>query len=231
MSLIATLKRNQKSFGDIFDLDIKHAPFVEFDFTKKNKELMRIDSADPKAFGRYIDGIMKKSRCRVGVGKYLEERTIYDHSALFGGKTRRTVHLGIDLWARPNTKVFAPLEGTVHSFANNSARGDYGPTIVLKHRLERHVFYTLYGHLSVDSLKKLRVGKRFKKGALLARVGNYPINGNWPPHLHFQIIADMKGKRGDFFGVCSPKDKAKFMRLCPDPNLILQISGEAMFMR
>ncbi len=40
----------------------------------------------------------------------------------------RTVHLGVDLFARPGTAVYAPLDGIVVSVANNNDPLDYGPT-------------------------------------------------------------------------------------------------------
>ena len=72
---------------------------------------------------------------------------------------------------------------------NNALKFDYGPTIVLEHKINKDIkFYTLYGHLSKECLNSLKVGQRLKKGQIFADIGNYPINGNWSPHLHFQII-------------------------------------------
>ncbi len=33
----------------------------------------------------------------------------------------------------------------------------------------------------------------------------------------------MRGKKGDFFGVCALSEKDYYASLCPDPNLILGI--------
>ena len=129
----------------------------------------------------------------------------------------------MDIWAKARTPIFAPLKGKVHSFKNNNKFGDYGPTIILKHKIERVKFYTLYGHLSLDSIQNLEKGQIFNKGEKLAKIGNYPENGGWSQHLHFQIITDMQGLEGDFPGVASLKDREKFLELCPDPNLILRI--------
>ena len=63
----------------------------------------------------------------------------------------------------------------------------------------------------------------FTAGEQIAKIGNYPINGNWPPHLHFQLITDMQGKKGDFYGVSSLEDRNHYLEICPDPNLILNI--------
>jgi hypothetical protein len=41
--------------------------------------------------------------------------------------------------------------------------------------------------------------------------------------LHFQIINDMQGKKGDYPGVSSKKELAFYKKNCPDPNLLLKI--------
>ncbi|MEP6913389.1 MAG: response regulator, partial [bacterium] len=46
-------------------------------------------------------------------------------------------------------------------------------------------------------------------------------NGDWPPHLHFQIIEDMRVHEGDYPGVCSISERAKYLNNCPNPDLIL----------
>ena len=69
---------------------------------------------------------------------------------------RRTIHLGVDLFAPPGTAVLAPLRASVHAFADNAAPLDYGPVIILQHETdERDAFFTLYGHLSRESLAGL----------------------------------------------------------------------------
>ena len=62
-------------------------------------------------------------------------------------------------------------------------------------------------------------------GEKLAEIGPYPENGDWPPHLHFQLMTDMLGFEGDFPGVCAVYDRAKFLALCPNPNRLLKIPG------
>jgi hypothetical protein len=55
-------------------------------------------------------------------------------------------------------------------------------------------------------------------------LGLPPINGDYAPHLHFQIIIDMENKKGDYPGVCSSKTLAFYLQNCPDPNLLLKIN-------
>ncbi|WP_236705069.1 peptidoglycan DD-metalloendopeptidase family protein [Hymenobacter sp. AT01-02] len=134
----------------------------------------------------------------------------------------RSLHLGVDVWLRAGTPVLAPLDAVVHSVQDNDNFGDYGPTVILQHRLEDATFYTLYGHLSRRETLLLRPGMTVAKGETFTEVGPAPENGDWPPHLHFQVIADMLGLAGDFPGVALPEEQEKWAALCPDPNLILQ---------
>ena len=110
----------------------------------------------------------------------------------------------------------------VHSLADNANFGDYGPTVILQHELEGTVFFSLYGHLSRREWQHLRPGQAIAQGEAFATVGPFPENGDWPPHLHFQLIADMQGWVGDFPGVARPSEREAWAALCPDPNLVLQ---------
>ena len=141
---------------------------------------------------------------------------------------RRTVHIAIDIFMEPGSPVRAPLPGRVHSVRDNAARLDYGPTVILEHAPEGAPhFYTLYGHLARASVAGLAAGDRVERGQAIATIGPAPENGDWPPHVHFQVIADMLDMQGDFPGVSAASARAAWLSLCPDPNLIL--GGPARF--
>ncbi len=137
------------------------------------------------------------------------------------GAEPRRLHLGTDIWGKPYTKIMAPLNGIVHSFAFNNAFGDYGATIILTHNLEGESFHTLYGHLSLNSIKNIQEGDVIMKGDVFAEFGIPFENGQWPPHLHFQIIKDMHGAKGDYPGVCKFSEREMYLNNCPDADLIL----------
>jgi murein DD-endopeptidase MepM/ murein hydrolase activator NlpD len=122
----------------------------------------------------------------------------------------------------------APLNGIVHSFAFNNAFGDYGATIILTHNLQGFTFYTLYGHLCLNSIKNLNEGDLIKGGDVFAEFGIPFENGQWPPHLHFQIILDMQGLQGDYPGVCRFSEKESYLENCPNPDLILRMMQYAV---
>jgi 4-aminobutyrate aminotransferase-like enzyme len=159
-------------------------------------------------------------------GKYNEARAIYASPAyeqqLNDGLTWRTIHIGLDFFCSEGSEVKAVMDGTVHSYADNNAYRDYGPTIILEHRAgDDLIFYSLYGHLSRSSLHSLSIGKEIKAGEKIGTVGPHAENGNWTPHLHFQIMLDMLGRVGDFPGVCTPDDASTWRSICPDPWLLL----------
>ncbi|MBS3134172.1 peptidoglycan DD-metalloendopeptidase family protein [Candidatus Woesearchaeota archaeon] len=225
MNLITFLSGHKKELGGVLDFDYHNNKSVILDLSSGNKDLTSINIADAEKFTAYIKKILKEKNAAYAIGKYNEDRYIYNHSNLFSGNERRTIHLGIDLFADENTKVICPFNGKIHSFNNNKGIGDYGPTIIIEHTLDNVKFYTLYGHLSLESLNNTKINQMIKKGDIIGAIGNSIVNGHWPPHLHFQIIKDMLGKTGDFPGVASKNEREKFLDLCPDPNLILQINN------
>jgi 4-aminobutyrate aminotransferase-like enzyme/Ser/Thr protein kinase RdoA (MazF antagonist) len=219
----------QTEVAPVLEEDLRTTPCVVFDLGVGSPLL----GADPESartgpLTERLFGEMARAGAAVGVGRYDEARGLYV-SLLFGSSTRatderRTVHLGVDLFVEPGTRVRAPLPGVVHLLARNAAPQDYGPLVVLRHETpDGTPFYTLYGHLSEDTLPGLEVGRRVAAGEAIARVGSPPANGDWPPHLHLQLILDLLEKDADFPGVALPSQRAVWTGLSPDPNLLLRI--------
>jgi murein DD-endopeptidase MepM/ murein hydrolase activator NlpD len=221
---MTTLENILKStnFDNVTPFDLNSDPFFVFDFTDNNQDLSEIDLNDQESFNTYIFESIKKEGANFGIGRYNENRVIYKRSDLFSDEESRSLHLGVDIWSEAGTPVFAPFDAIVHSFANNDNHGDYGPTIILEHFTRGLKWYSLYGHLSRESIDGLTVGETIKKGKKFASFGTYVENVHWPPHLHFQIIKDMMHYRGDFPGVCKPSEKVKWLANSPDPMLVLK---------
>lgn len=197
---------------------------LRLDFSSENAGLKNVDLANTKTFDEYVFGQIRSEGKKYGIGGYLENRAIYSRSEVFGTSESdfRNIHLGIDIWAEPGSVVYAPLDGTVHSFQYNEGFGNYGATIVLQHQVGEVTFFSLYGHLFRSDLNGLEVGQKIKGGEAFCHIGPFPENGDWPPHLHFQLIWDLLGSSGDFPGVCSQRELHSYSENCPDPNLILQ---------
>jgi len=179
-----------------------------------------------KAMHRRIYRHMEDQRAQLAIGGYLETRPLYTTDAyeVMGnqGPQWRTVHIGLDFWEKAGTPVYAPLAGRVYGLQDNAVERDYGPTIILEHQVAKGLtFYTLFGHLSRASLKGLSLGDRVEAGQEIARIGPAPDNGNWPPHLHFQVMLDMLGNKTNFPGVAFPSEIAVWKSICPNPQLII----------
>ena len=232
-ALTKWLASHVNEIGRIVEPDLRTANPLIFDLSVGSRELGSLaELSNTGVFTHRIFERMRVANSKVGIGRYNEARPIYT-SEIFksvgnDGPEWRTVHLGLDLFMEPGSPVLAPLDGIVHSFANNTASLDYGPTIILQHTVvgsndQLLTFFTLYGHLSIDSLDGLYVGKPIARGTPFASIGNYPTNGGWPPHLHFQIITDLLDRIGEFPGVARPGQRDTWLSLSPDPNLIVRI--------
>jgi len=226
--LAAYLKANPSIVGKVVDFDPGHDKLYPLDLTSANNELTEELVANTEAFSRWITQKLFDHNCCYGIGGYMEHRTIYRRSALFDTDDEpRRLHLGVDIWANAGTPVYAPLDGIVHSFADNRSFGDYGPTIILKHRYDDFTLYSLYGHLSRKDLEGLVVGAHISKGHEIATFGDANENGNWPPHLHFQLMLDIGDAYGDYPGVGRFSEKATYLQNIPDPNLLLKLPASA----
>ena len=159
---------------------------------------------------------------------YLEERSFYNTKRFereANGDTEfRNIHLGTDFWLPARTPVHVPFDGTVVISHYNNFHKDYGALIVVQHTLLGTTFYTLYGHLSKDSLVLSPKGKQVKQGEFLAYLGSEDENGHWLPHLHFQLITDLLGETENYNGVAFPSELSRWKDLCPDPDLIFKES-------
>lgn len=195
-SLISILKTlpPAKVIDDVIDF----SKYLPLDLSSTNTELVESKPESAADFERFITGYLKRNNAEVAYGGYIEGRSLYRRSSIFRNDSiqERNIHIGLDLWTKEGTSVLAPLDGKVHSFKNNVGLGDYGPTIILEHEIENEIFYTLYGHLSLESIENLTVGAIFTKGEQIASLGNASVNGDYAPHVHFQIIRNL----GDYWG-------------------------------
>ncbi|MEM6845464.1 MAG: peptidoglycan DD-metalloendopeptidase family protein [Bacteroidota bacterium] len=211
------LKLRNDKMGKVFPT-ILSADLLPLDLSAKNDLLTPEVVSDTVQFDQAINSILSG---KVGIGGFLENRSIYRRSTMYTGEETRSIHLGVDVWTSAYTKVYAPWAGKIHSFRNNGGFGDYGPTIILEHQIERLPFFTLYGHLSRGSLENIYVGQVVNKKQKVGELGPYPENGDWPPHLHFQVMTDLLGNTGDFPGVIAPSEIDFYQTICIDPMLLL----------
>ncbi len=201
--------------NDIYNLDLS----VSSKFLAFNS-----DFNDGDFFQFKIDQLQKKHPSKLIAGGYLEPRSVYTSSNYdkIGnkGSESRTIHLGIDFWLSEQTPVHALLDGEVVTAVNDSDDKAYGGLIILKHQAENFEFFTLYGHLSVASVLDKKAGDVIKKGDCIGYLGSPNENGNWIPHLHFQVLLSMLNFKNDFPGVAYYNQINIWENICPDPNLL-----------
>ena len=230
-TVVAFLER-QSEFAPVLGVDFRVEPTIVLDLGIASPLLNgdTRDNTEPRVTERVFD-MMRHAKVNVSIGRYDEPRLLYVAPAFALGPRptdeHRTIHIGLDLFAEAGTPVFAPLSGVVHAFADNDAPQDYGPVIILRHETGDGVeFFTLYGHLSRESLSGLQIGRVVEAGDQIATLGTAEVNGGWTPHLHLQIITDLIGLGTDFPGVARPAQRAIWCSLCPDPNLLTRIPRE-----
>ena len=179
-----------------------------------------------------LDEYLRENNVEIGVGKYTEARSFYAAKEFLNnsidGQEKRTIHLGIDVFAPSGASIFAPIDGVVHQLQDNQSPLDYGPTVILKHQPENGPeFFTLYGHLGRECLQQLQIGQVIKGGMPLAKIGNSNENGGWLPHVHFQLILDLFDFDGNYPGVALPSVKNVWSSICPGPGLMLGLGSES----
>jgi len=213
--LFPTINRNE-----IHHLDLS----VSSAFPGHQQEFNNLD-----VFQFKIDQLQKEVPNKILAGGYLEPRNLYT-SAEYDtignyGKQSRTIHLGIDFWLPENTPVYALFDGEVVIAENDIRDKEYGGLLVLKHQQKECCFYTLYGHNTAKSVLKHPIGSTIKQGEQITVLANYPENGNWAPHLHFQIMLSLLDYKTNFPGVAYYKEIDVWKSMCPNPNLLFKIDG------
>lgn len=222
------LLKHQQGFHPVIDFNANTQKLIEMNFTSENDSLTAAILEDTNLFCEYIVKVLAEADADFGIGGYDELRTVYNRSRVFDpvnpGEEPRRLHIGTDIWGPAGTPVYAFMGGMVHSFAFNDRFGDYGATLILLHQLEGMNFYTLYGHISLADIQTLAEGQYVTRGECIAHFGKPSENGQWPPHLHFQLVLDMELGEGDYPGVCRLSQRDKYLSNCPDPDPILQLN-------
>ncbi len=223
------LDSNRDTAAPLLDIDLRTAPLKIFDLSAASP----LVNGDPEQneepyMTKRLHKEMRAAAVSVAIGRYSEARLIYTAPffSMDDSPTaeRRTVHIGMDVFAQAGTTVYAPLAGKVFAFSNNKGPQDYGPVVILEHTTDfGELFYTLYGHLSPDSLESMGTGRPIVAGQQIGRIGSADDNGNWTPHLHFQIITDLLDLDCDFPGVVRASEQNLWKLFSPDPNLIAGI--------
>ncbi len=179
-----------------------------------------IGSTTPRS-AEYISAQQALAESDVAVGRYGEDRDVYTDDAFTSGKAR-TVHLGLDLFRPEGSPVYAAYDGVIEAFEDRRTHLDYGPVIILRHETTDGIpFWSLYGHLSRESMAQWRVGCQVMAGEEIATMGSPEENVGWPPHVHLQFFTDLCGMGTGVPGVANRDEISVWRSICPNPNLAL----------
>ena len=219
--------------------DCRPAPIFDIDLARAGRILLHLQEgapgmehgADPQAYWSWLEKRFHDEGALFAIGLYGEDRDVYkgEQFATAASPEWRSQHLGQDIFIAAGTPLYAPLPGKVLSVVDNALPYDYGPTVILEHRAGAigPAFWTLYGHLSRETLAMLTPGQKVAAGQQIGSIGDHTVNGGWAPHLHFQIISDRLGQTGEFPGVGQPSLWPVWRAIAPDPNLILRLAPES----
>jgi len=225
--------KNSGNFAQVIGKPLASVPLVSLAVENSSipKNPFKLSKNEAKEIGSAV-----ACENEIFLGYYNEPRLIYTAQEFSFGpykaSNRRTVHLGVDIFAPAATPVFAPLDGEILAIENRENALDYGGMIILKHKTDcNDVFYSLYGHLDPNFPKQYKVGTKIKKGEQFCVLGDIGVNGGWAPHLHFQVALTINGLENDWPGVADPDDLGFFNAICPNPAAILNLTDERVEFR
>ena len=213
------LERNAHDFAFVLNRD--PARVTRIDLSVASPDAAHLATLEDAGFDRWCEDVIARAGVDFAMGPYGEERGIYKGEAFAMAEGRRSTHIGIDLFAPAGEQVRAPFAGKVAFLHDDAVPYGFGPTVLLEHDAGGVTFWTLYGHLERSSWALLLPGQAIAKGQPFAAFGARHENGNWPPHLHFQIVTDHLGLEGRMHGVGLARDWQIWREIAPDPSVIL----------
>ncbi len=196
-----------------------------------NQTIQKIDLTDQghlaeiEDIGTRIEQLFIHFNAPLLYGGYLEKRSFYSRSNLFANEiTNRDIHLGVDYWTTEGTEVYLPYDAILWNQKDNQNYLDYGPTLIFKLlKPNDHFSYMLFGHLSRNSLNLHEVGDIVLAGTRIGSLGHESENGQWPPHLHLQLMKNINSPDGDYPGLCDEISLPEFRSNCPEPLFPISI--------
>lgn len=222
------LNQNRGRFAKVLGVDLNEAGMrslsVEVSASPRNPfNLTSLEAAELGGKYHPEEGIW--------LGYYNEPRLVYTDKAFskgpFKASNRRTVHIGVDVFAPAGLIVHTPLAGEVELSEYRASNLDYGGMVILSHATsDGDKFYTLYGHLDPASISRLVKGQKLEKGEAFAALGDLSGNGGWNPHLHFQLALSLNGIGKDWPGAADPDELALYNAICPNPAALLNLEDE-----
>jgi murein DD-endopeptidase MepM/ murein hydrolase activator NlpD len=211
---------------------IQKKDIFHIDLSKKNTTVKtEAEFNNPDFFGKKLEEIQEANPTKIIAGGYLEKRALYT-SDIYNAKDsseKRNIHLGLDFWLPEKTSVHSLFDGEIICAVYQKDHKGYGGFVIIKHQTKETTFYTLYGHLSEESISNFSVNDLIKKGEKIGVLGNYDENGEWVCHLHFQLMLTLLEYKNDFPGVALKSEIDFWKAICPNPNLLFKSDALSIF--
>lgn len=146
-----------------------------------------VDPRLPANRQAFNNQMLDACRARYLVSRYAEDR----RAMLVGSQIAaegRTLHLGVDVFARDLETVLSPCDGQVVITGREEGTHSYGYYLILRPFGQKGQ-YIFLGHLS----RHLPAIGIVQAGQPIARLGDYADNenGGWSRHLHLQVIKQL----------------------------------------
>jgi Ser/Thr protein kinase RdoA (MazF antagonist) len=157
-AVVAWLRQCQPK--GLFDIDLNRAGRFVLSLAKDAPGM--IFAGDPVGHWNWLEAEFARQGASYAIGLYGEDRDVYKGPQFRSAASpeARSQHLGVDIFIGAGTRLYAPLAGRVLSVVDNDLPYDYGPTVILEHQAGEGgpLFWTLYGHLSRETLVTVTVG-------------------------------------------------------------------------
>lgn len=205
---------------------VKKTEAYHIDLSIKNNTVKtETEFNNPEFFSKQLNKIQEENPNKIIAGGYLEKRALYtsDIYNTQNSSEKRNIHLALDFWLPEFTPVHAIFDGEIICAIHQTDYKGYGGFVILKHSFDVITFYTLYGHLTKESVSNLKLRNTIKKGEKISDLGNYDENGEWVPHLHFQVMTSLLEYKNDFPGVALESAMDYWKKICPNPNLLFKL--------
>ncbi|MEK1887731.1 MAG: aminotransferase class III-fold pyridoxal phosphate-dependent enzyme [Phyllobacterium sp.] len=232
-SVAQWIKENSKTFTPIL---ATHPARLAKDLVPygdpQNPMTLLSGAGEPDKAMQWWDRYCTDHNVELGIGPWGEERSVYAgkmFESRFIPGTRRTRHLGLDLFMHAGTKLFTPIAATVKEVVIEDDPLGYGCLIKLEHAPSGcPPFATLWGHLSHEATNRLRPGDQLAAGDVVAEMGAPCENGGWAPHLHLQLSVDTGLSATEILGVGEPVYLPVWAELFPDPAVFAGLPNETL---
>ncbi|OHV75346.1 aminotransferase class III-fold pyridoxal phosphate-dependent enzyme [Ensifer sp. LCM 4579] len=225
------IERNRKSLSPIFERPAATHPADIVPYGDAAHPMTIASASErPHEAQSIWEGHCRRAGVELGIGPWGEARTVYSGEMFVSHlieATRRTRHLGLDLFMAAGTRLYTPLAATVVSVEIEKDPLGYGCLVALRHEPQHcPPFVTLWGHLAHEALGRLKPGDRLEAGAVVGEMGTPEENGGWVPHLHLQISTDTNLAATEILGVGEERYLDVWAELFPDAATLAGIAPE-----